>query len=123
MGVSQKTVEAREAGTNHPSGAAGRIFNLLLSHSYHLPKNYLQFSGFRYTKVINAVLKNGEAYVCVENVFGETRLYVPSDWKVILNVETVFGDAGKRGHCSQSEDKVLYVDGKVVFGDLRIPYT
>lgn len=29
MGVSAKTVEAWEAGTNHPSGAASRILNMM----------------------------------------------------------------------------------------------
>lgn len=29
MGVSDKTVEAWEAGTNHPSGAASRLLNML----------------------------------------------------------------------------------------------
>ena len=29
MGVSDKTVEAWEAGTNHPSGAASRILNMM----------------------------------------------------------------------------------------------
>ncbi|WP_081795625.1 helix-turn-helix domain-containing protein [Butyrivibrio sp. MC2021] len=29
MGVSDKTVEAWESGTNHPSGAASRILNMM----------------------------------------------------------------------------------------------
>ena len=29
VGVSDKTVEAWEAGTNHPSGAASRILNMM----------------------------------------------------------------------------------------------
>lgn len=29
LGVSEKTVEAWEAGTNHPSGAASRILNMM----------------------------------------------------------------------------------------------
>ena len=29
LGVSGKTVEAWEAGTNHPSGAASRILNMM----------------------------------------------------------------------------------------------
>ena len=29
MGVSDKTVEAWEAGTNHPSGAASRLLNMM----------------------------------------------------------------------------------------------
>ena len=29
MGVSDKTVEAWEAGTNHPSGAASRLLNMI----------------------------------------------------------------------------------------------
>ena len=29
MGVSNKTVEAWEAGTNHPSGAASRLLNMM----------------------------------------------------------------------------------------------
>ena len=33
MGVSDKTVEAWEAGTNHPSGAASRILNMMEMNS------------------------------------------------------------------------------------------
>ena len=70
----------------------------------------------------NALLKNGEAHVLVENTFGETVLYVPSGWKVLLNVDAVFGDTSERGHSSQTENIVLRVEGKVAFGELEVRY-
>lgn len=70
----------------------------------------------------NAILQNGEAHVFVENTFGETVLYVPSGWKVILNVDAIFGDTSERGRNSQTENNVLRVEGKVVFGELEVRY-
>ena len=47
LGVSEKTVEAWEAGTNHPSGAASRILNMMemdedLTEKYPFVQTLLQ---------------------------------------------------------------------------------
>lgn len=47
LGVSNKTVEAWEAGTNHPSGAASRILNMM-----EMDKNLTQ----RFPFVSNALV-------------------------------------------------------------------
>lgn len=39
IGVSPKTVEAWEAGTNHPSGAASRLLNMM-EMDVELTKNF-----------------------------------------------------------------------------------
>ncbi len=42
MGVSDKTVEAWEAGTNHPSGAASRLLNMMEMILQHLNRHFAQ---------------------------------------------------------------------------------
>ena len=49
LGVSEKTVEAWEAGTNHPSGAASRILSMMemdnnLTEKYPFVKAVAQYS-------------------------------------------------------------------------------
>ncbi len=70
----------------------------------------------------NAVLKNGKAYVFVEGVFGEVVLFIPSDWNVNVNVDAIFGDARESGHCNPAGENVLQIEGKAVFGELKICY-
>ena len=70
----------------------------------------------------DAVLVNNTARVHVESSFGGVELYVPSDWKVMMNVDTSFGAAEETGHCNPSGENTLYVEGEVSFGGLDIKY-
>lgn len=70
----------------------------------------------------NAVLKNGCAEVSIENVFGSTLLYIPADWKVVMNVNTVFGDANEKGRCNPQGSNTIHITGKTVFGEVGIRY-
>lgn len=70
----------------------------------------------------DAQLKEGTAEVIVENSFGSTILYIPADWKVIMNVDNSFGGTNERGQCNPEGSLVLYVKGEVAFGRLQIRY-
>ncbi len=70
----------------------------------------------------DAVLKNGTAKVNVDSSFGSVELHVPSDWKVIMNVDTSFGAAEETGHCNPNGENTLYVEGEISFGGLDISY-
>lgn len=70
----------------------------------------------------DAVPKDGTAEVKVENCFGSMVLYVPADWKVVLDVENAFGGTEEKGHCNPESGTVLYVRGEVSFGKLQIRY-
>ena len=70
----------------------------------------------------DAVLKENRANVRVEVSFGSAVLYIPSDWQVVINVDTAFGSANEKGHCNPAGENVLYVSGEVSFGELQIRY-
>lgn len=78
--------------------------------------------GFLQVYFTDAQLKDGTAEVIVDDVFGSTIIYVPADWKVIMNVSNVFGAAGERGQCNPEGNIVLYVKGNVAFGKIEIRY-
>lgn len=70
----------------------------------------------------NAVLKDGAVQVSVDNSFGSTVLYVPGDWRVVLNVEAAFGDAQEKGCCNPEGSNTVQISGKVSFGELEVRY-
>lgn len=70
----------------------------------------------------DALPMEGTVRVRMESSFGNMVLYVPSDWKVVLNVENSFGGTTQKGQCSPDGRNVLYVDGEVNFGGLQIRY-
>ena len=70
----------------------------------------------------DAVLKELRANAHVEVSFGSAVLYVPSDWKVVLNMDTAFGSTNEKGSCNPDGENVLYVSGEVSFGELQIRY-
>lgn len=70
----------------------------------------------------NALPKNGCAEVSVENVFGSTLLFIPADWKVVMNVNTVFGDVNEKGRNNAQGTNTIHITGKTVFGEVGIRY-
>lgn len=70
----------------------------------------------------DAQLKDGTAEVITDVAFGSTILYVPADWKVVMNVSKAFGAAGERGQCNPEGNIVLYLKGDVAFGKIEIRY-
>lgn len=70
----------------------------------------------------DAVLKDHRAYAHVEVSFGSAVLYIPSDWQVVINVDTSFGSVDEKGHCNPTGENMLYVNGEVSFGGLEIRY-
>lgn len=68
------------------------------------------------------LLKNHMAEVNVETSFGSIVIYVPSVWKVVLDVQTAFGNAEEKGNCNPFGEDVLYIGGAVNFGSLEIVY-
>lgn len=119
---SHKTVseENWEGGTVHYENAFGESVKYLtgeveaVSFESSFGQLQLYFS--------DAVLKNHRAEVHAEVSFGSAILYVPADWKVVLNVDTAFGGAEIKGRCSGEGENTLYVGGEVSFGELRVQY-
>ncbi len=65
---------------------------------------------------------DGRLYVYVDQVFGETELYVPSYWRVETDVDVLFGEGPDAGCGNPDGIVVLYVKGSITFGELDICY-
>ena len=67
-----------------------------------------------------AKLAPGEHVLDVSAIFGGVELYIPQDWKVIVNVSSVFGGFDDKRfpnfNSTPSTDSVLVIKGSVVFG-------
>lgn len=65
-------------------------------------------------------LASGHQILDVEVIFGGLDLYVPNDWRVIINVTSIFGafDDGRRimKDANLDESRILEIRGVVVFG-------
>lgn len=115
-----KTTESREGDAvsyeNTFGGTVkyitGEISTVNMSNSFGAMEVYFS----------DAVLKNSSAEVHISSSFGGVVLYIPSDWRVILNVESVFAGVEEEGHCNQAGEKVLYIDGQISFCGLEIKY-
>lgn len=71
---------------------------------------------------VDAQPSAGAVNVSVESVFGSVVLYVPSSWDVRINMQKVFASAGDKGKCSPDGLHEMYVNGEVVFGDVKVIY-
>lgn len=69
-----------------------------------------------------AILDNGEAYVNVENAFGFVALYIPKEWRVLDNMDRVFGGIRTFGKCATQSVNVLHINGDIAFGSVEIHY-
>jgi len=65
-------------------------------------------------------LAPGENYIDVLAIFGGTTIFVPKDWKVIVNVFPLFGGFSIKGKKDPSVDydptRALIIKGTVIFG-------
>lgn len=74
-----------------------------------------------------AVLENGTANVRVINSFGNVKLYIPSDWEVVLKQSQSFGQVKTFKsdgimNCVIEGGNKLYVNANTSFGDIEIHY-
>lgn len=68
-----------------------------------------------------AVPVNGSAQAEVNVSFGNMELYVPGNWKVVMDVETLFGGVDEDGRYEpSSEGNTLFISGNVRFGGLEV---
>jgi predicted membrane protein len=89
--------------------------------------DHKEFKGGRISNIFGgteidlsqATLAEGRVELTIECIFGGVTLIVPSDWKVILNVNSIMGGfADKRTMLREPSDsnKVLVVRGSSIFG-------
>lgn len=74
-----------------------------------------------------AALDNGKANVKVINSFGNVKLYIPSDWEVVLKQSESFGQVKTFKsdgimNCVIPDGNKLFVNAVTSFGDIEIHY-
>lgn len=74
----------------------------------------------------DAKLKDGSAEVLVDNVFGSVELYVPSSWKVLVDMERFASNVDdcneQNRKCCPDGENTLRIVGSVRFGNFEIVY-
>lgn len=71
---------------------------------------------------MDARLPGGFLNIDVDSVFGSIALYIPSSWKVAVNMERVFSNTRENGKCDWDGMHTVYISGDIVFGELKILY-
>ena len=115
----------------------GRIFSTASSSSkddiaFGSGTRYINSDNFTYEKLDcafgsasvyfdNATIEGDSATFEVDLSFGSVMLYVPSDWRVELDVDNAFGSVYNPRNVNE-KSKTLYVKGNVAFGSLKISY-
>lgn len=69
-----------------------------------------------------ADLKNNSARLTIDTIFGQTRLFLPREWNVIVRTDNVLGSTQEKGWCNPNGENTLEIDGDIVFGKLEINY-
>lgn len=65
----------------------------------------------------------GTAVIDITTIFGGTKLLVPSNWSIKSNAVTIFGgidDKRKMPVTQENANKILLLDGTVIFGGIEI---
>ena len=69
----------------------------------------------------NAIMKNGNATINVENSFGQTVLYIPKTWRADVIRDCSFGDVKIFGSGNADMDApYVKIKAEVAFGDIEI---
>ncbi|MEE1007944.1 MAG: LiaF-related protein [Agathobacter sp.] len=85
----------------------------LISNSFG--KNVVYFN--------NAIIKDNNAFISVENSFGQTIIYIPKEWRVDVTRECCFGNIKVVGNCTTDVTApFVKIKAEVAFGDIEIIY-
>ena len=66
---------------------------------------------------------NGKVRIDTTNIFGGTKLIIPSTWDVQSDVTAIFGGVDDKRQFNAEKvnaDKVIYLDGTCLFGGIEI---
>ncbi len=112
--------ESREGGTIRYENAFGESVKYLTGEveAVSVETSFGQIQLY----FTDAELKDNRAQVQAEVSFGSAILYVPADWKIVMNVDTAFGSATIKGKGCAEGENTLYIGGDVSFGELRVQY-
>lgn len=70
----------------------------------------------------NAVIRENVATAEVECNFGEIKLFIPKEWKVMNNLNHNIGGVEEYGRCEGTVDCKLVLKGEANFGNIEVHY-
>lgn len=70
----------------------------------------------------SAMIQAQTAAVHIDNSFGEMKLFIPKEWKVVNNLEHSFGNVKEYGRSEGTAGSTLFLDGETSFGNVEIHY-
>lgn len=65
-------------------------------------------------------IKQGDVYIDTQTVFAETRVFVPTSWRVSINNSPVMGEVSDRTNGNIDGAVTVHIGGSTVFGETRI---
>ncbi len=68
----------------------------------------------------NAVIQSGHAQIDIDNTFGETKIFIPKEWKTENYLEHSFGNVKISGRMEGSSNNILTLNGETTFGEICI---
>lgn len=70
----------------------------------------------------HAKVPSGKADIYVDVSFGEAKLYIPSDWTIINDIQVFCGDSDVTNKKMTPDAPVISIHGNVSFGDIKVYY-
>mgnify|MGYP001094774044 CR=1 FL=1 len=70
----------------------------------------------------NSGIKENEAIINLDVDFAGVELYVPKEWNVVDNVNSIFGGIEEKNNKGKTGEKTLILKGKVSFAGVEIIY-
>lgn len=70
----------------------------------------------------NAVMKDAQAYLYLDNSFGGVEIYVPKEWQIVKKLDNAFGGCDEKGRPMPDGMHTLYLQGDNNFGGITIIY-
>lgn len=92
-------------------------------HSDSLEKGRLECSlGYLKVYFDNVQLHPDGTAIFVDCSLGSMELYLPRDWQVIINVDSMLGNISEQHHMNSGNGPVLTITGYVKMGNIDIKY-
>jgi predicted membrane protein len=117
--VCEKTTSANSEDSIDDATIFGGTIKIIRSKNFKGGRLTAIFGGVDYN-LTDAELSEGKATIDVVTIFGGTKMVVPSDWDVIIDVVPIFGGfADKRNTLNKIQintNKKLIIKGLTLFG-------
>ncbi len=124
--IPETDTESRQYGGNTTAGNTERYESIFSSNtvSYsHLRENRVSCSAVfgEMTIDLSALPPGGEFHIYGKTVFGEIKIFVPENTRIVRRCQTIFSDIQvKTSPAADAQGPVVYIHGTMLFGSVRI---